>query len=475
MQPSYRGYPQPIHHRQPTTPRRGVPVPPGVWHCPKAKRKLVSGFFRKLHSVFCSNPSPVLLGMMPMQVPQHNIPNPQVLAAQQRHVPVHPDPTIRRSRKPTDKTLPEGIEDAVIGDVAHQYKRLQDVERRLDSSMMKKRMDLQDSVNRNTRRYRTMRLWISNTVEQQPWQQMEQNPEVPPRIGAGRYRMKIEGRLLDDATDPTVPDEDDAEAMNEAPAEVEKDTDAMEEDPKPPKKPETKSSPSAGRTKLSHFFKSIAVEFDKPSAPGVADLATIIWNKPAVPANATTLPPSTDFDSLEFSRAAEVNINGTISLTRDENPERFALSDDLASILDVQEETRAGIIIGLWEYIKAAGLQEHEERQAVACNERLRAVCILPNDKEYVELIPSRFLAAKKSTSLPFPNSSHLIALPFPPSASPSPSASTKNITPPQTRLPPSSTSASPWTIPCATRCSRLPPPPNSPQCFDPSPVWTTN
>lgn len=308
-----------------------------------------------------------------MQVPQHNMANPQVLAAQQRHAPAHPDATIRRSRKPTDKTLPDAIEDVVIGDVAYQYKRLQEVERRLDSGMMKKRMDLQDSVNRNTRRYRTMRLWVSNTVEQQPWQQMEQNPEAPPRVGAGRYRMKIEGRLLDDATDPTVPDEDEEDASEKAP-EGEKDADAMEEDVKPQKKPETKSSPPIGRKRLSHFFKSISVEFDKPSAPGVADLATIIWTKPVIPPNATSMPPTTDFDSLEFSRAAEVSINGTITMTRDENPERFLLSKELASILDVEEETRAGIIIGLWEYVKAAGLQESEERQAVACNERLRAV-----------------------------------------------------------------------------------------------------
>ncbi|WEW55014.1 SWI/SNF and RSC complex subunit Ssr3 [Emydomyces testavorans] len=323
--------------------------------------------------------------MMPMPVSQHNIPNPQILAAQQRHVPTHPDAAIRRSRKPTDKTLPDGIEEAVIGDGVQQYRRLCEVERRLDSAMMKKRLDLQDSVNKNTRRYRTMRLWISNTVEQQPWQQTEQNPEAPPRIGAGRYKMKIEGRLLDDATDPTVLDEDDEDVDGKHP-EGKKDADAMEEDRKPQKKADTKPSPLSVRKRLSHFFKAISVELDKPSAPGVADLATIVWNKPALPPNATALPPNTDFDALEFSRAAEVNINGMITMTRDENPERCVLSKELASILDVEEDTRAGVIIGLWEYVKAAGLQESEERQTVACNERLRA--IFGRDKIYFPTIP---------------------------------------------------------------------------------------
>ncbi|EAS32491.3 SWI-SNF complex subunit [Coccidioides immitis RS] len=362
MQPNYRGYPQPVHHRQPTTPRRGVPVP----------------------------------GMMPMQVAQHNMPNPQVLAAQQRHVPVHPDAAIRRSRKPTDKTLPDGIEEVVIGDAVQQYKRMQEVERRLDSAIMRKRIDLQDTVNRNTRRYRTMRLWISNTVEQQPWQQAEQNPEVPPRIGAGRYRVKIEGRLLDDATDPTVPDEDE-EDIDMKHLGGEKDPDAMEEDSKPQKREEAKPSSPSIRKRLSHFFKTISVEFDKPSSPGVADLATIIWNKPTLPPSAAALPPTADFDSLEFSRAAEVNINGTITMTRDENLERFLLSKELASILDIEEETRAGIIIGLWEYIKTAGLQESEEKQAVACNERLRA--IFGRDKIYFPAIPE--LIGPHCTPLP--------------------------------------------------------------------------
>lgn len=54
-----------------------------------------------------------------------------------------------RSRKPTDKNIPEGVEDCVVGDGVQRYRELRDVERRLDATMMRKRLDIKDAVNRN--------------------------------------------------------------------------------------------------------------------------------------------------------------------------------------------------------------------------------------------------------------------------------------------------------------------------------------
>lgn len=56
-----------------------------------------------------------------------------------------------RSRKPTDKNIPEGVEDCVIGDGVQRYRDLRELERRLDSTMVRKRLDIQDSVNRNVK------------------------------------------------------------------------------------------------------------------------------------------------------------------------------------------------------------------------------------------------------------------------------------------------------------------------------------
>ncbi|PGH15432.1 hypothetical protein AJ79_02408 [Helicocarpus griseus UAMH5409] len=348
MQPNYRGYPQQAtHHRPPATPRRGAPVP-----------------------------GP----MMPVPLAQHAVPNPQLA---QRNAPNPVDTALRRSRKPTDKNLPDGVEESVVGDGVTQYKNLRDVEKRLDAAMMRKRLDIQESVNRTVKRFRTLRIWISNTVENQPWQR-ESGQDSNGAHGGGRYKVKIEGKLLDDGPDAFDSDESDSED-EENKANGQNDPDAMEED-SPQKQKQAKKSSTPQRKRLSHFFKSITVELDKPSSPGVADLATINWNKPAIPAGAVSLPPSADFDSLEFSRAAEVNLNATINLVRDEDPERFKLSKELAAVLDTDEEARGSIVVGIFEYIRAMELQENEEKRAIRCDDRLKA--LFNRDKIFFPAIP---------------------------------------------------------------------------------------
>lgn len=64
----------------------------------------------------------------------------------------------------------------------------------------------------------------------------------------------------------------------------------------------------------------------------------------------------------------------TINLTRAETPERFRLTKPLADVLDTEEEDKSGAVLGIWEYVKAMGLQEDEEKRAVRCDEKLKAV-----------------------------------------------------------------------------------------------------
>lgn len=58
----------------------------------------------------------------------------------------------RRSRKPTDKTLPDGVEECITDtEVAQRYKDLRDFERRLDAAMTRKRLDIVETVGRNAK------------------------------------------------------------------------------------------------------------------------------------------------------------------------------------------------------------------------------------------------------------------------------------------------------------------------------------
>ncbi|PYH41494.1 PCI-domain-containing protein [Aspergillus saccharolyticus JOP 1030-1] len=355
--PNYgRGFPPQAAQRSPATPRRGpqAPVP------------------------------------MAAPLPQHGVP-PQLLPIQQRNMMAANaanEAALRRSRKPTDKNIPEGIEEVVIGEGVQQYKSLRDLEKRLDAAIVRKRLDIQDSISKTVKKYRTMRIWISNTVENQPWQNASgQNGATNP--GSGRYKVRIEGRLLDDDSDPTVPeDSDEEDAAAAADDSVDANGDAMEQDGQGATKTKTKAAASTKRSqqRFSHFFKSITIDFDRPATTNPEDVKPITWNKPQLPPNAATLPPTADFDSLQFSRASQENLNVTVSLVRDETPERYKLSKELAEVLDVEEETRSGIVLGIWDYIRAMGLQEDEEKRLVRCDHRLRS--IFGRDQMFFPQIP---------------------------------------------------------------------------------------
>jgi len=297
-----------------------------------------------------------------------------------------------RSRKPTDKNIPEGVEDCVIGDGVQRYRDLRELERRLDSAMMRKRLDIQDSVNRNVKRYRTLRIWISNSVEDQPWQADTLDVDAfdfSTNMDSS-YRVKIEGRLLNEEDDDLdSEDSEDDEDENEATT-----GDAMDEDGK--EKPGKKSKIPPKQYKFSHFFKAMTVDFDRSKGKEGGD-QSVEWKKPVVAQNAANLPNAADFDQLEFKRGGDENTNITINLLRDENPERFQLSPQLADILDTEVATRAEAVMGVWEYIKAMGLQEDDEKRSFDCDDRLRA--LLQREKGYIPYLPDSVVP--HMTSLP--------------------------------------------------------------------------
>src|SRR5579862_8529805 len=104
-----------------------------------------------------------------------------------------------------------------------------------------------------------MRIWVSNTAENQPWQanSLDENAfDFSTGIEA-TYKVRIEGRLLDDEDDKDLSDAEDSED------ETEKDEDAMDEDNAEPKSKAKARPPPQPRKKLPHFFKSISVEFDR--------------------------------------------------------------------------------------------------------------------------------------------------------------------------------------------------------------------
>jgi SWI/SNF-related matrix-associated actin-dependent regulator of chromatin subfamily D len=101
-----------------------------------------------------------------------------------------------------------------------RYKELREVERTLDATMMRKKLDVMDSKHHSrASRHGTMRIWISNTAENQPWQSSGIDADTFDFESDtnATYRVKIQGRLLDEDDDEGLEDDEDEE----------KDADAM--------------------------------------------------------------------------------------------------------------------------------------------------------------------------------------------------------------------------------------------------------
>lgn len=217
-----------------------------------------------------------------------------------------------------------------------------------------------------------MRIWISNTVEDQFWQNNSLNVDTFDFSSnlESSYRVKIEGRLLDDEFELEADEEEEEEPKaggNEA------DGDKMETDT--PSKAIPKSAP-AKRSRLSHFFKALTVDFDRAKSGRQGADTSVEWKKPdKTPAGAGNLPAMADFDEFTFKRNGDENMNITINLFRHEDPERFELSPELADIIDMREATRQEAVMALWEYIKLLNLQEDEEKRNFRCDDLLKRVC----------------------------------------------------------------------------------------------------
>lgn len=211
-------------------------------------------------------------------------------------------------------------------------------------------------------------------MEDQPWQAdaLEVDAFDFSTNMDSSYKVKIEGRLLDEEEDDAASDSE-----NEDEDEVTDGADLMDEDGK-----EKKEKAPVKQYRFSHFFKAMTVDFDRSRAKDGAE-QSVEWKKPVIAPNSANLPNAADFDQLEFKRGGDENVNVIINLTREEIPERFTLSPALAEIMDTKEATRAEAVMGVWDYIKAMGLQEDDEKRTFRCDEALKQVSLLTLTKEH--------------------------------------------------------------------------------------------
>ncbi|KHN99268.1 SWIB/MDM2 domain protein [Metarhizium album ARSEF 1941] len=349
------------------------------------------------------------IGPMMSSGPHPSVPLTQAQIAQQQQAQAHAHELARRrSRKPTDKNIPEGVEDSIIDPEAVQrYKALRDVERTLDATITRKRLDVAEACSRSSHKdfqlSKTLRIWISNTAEDQSWQATGLNVDTFDFTSnmEASFRVKIEGRLLDD--DEYVigqPRSDDVKMKRDASQnnrEVSDQSQAIQN---------SSAGSGAATYRLSHFFKSLSVDFDCARFRSGAG-QNVEWKKPEPSSknqSGSNTTSASDFDELTFKRNGDENMNIMINLYRHESPERYQLSPELAEAVDMSEATQQEAVAALWEYIRFWNLQEDEEKRNFRCDEVLRKIVgrgdigYIPMLNEYV----TQHLRPLPPVSLPY-------------------------------------------------------------------------
>jgi SWI/SNF-related matrix-associated actin-dependent regulator of chromatin subfamily D len=221
----------------------------------------------------------------------------------------------KKKKKLADKILPQKVRELVPESQA--YMDLLAFERKLDSTIMRKRLDIQEALKRPMKQKRKLRIFISNT-------------SFPAREGEGEegsvasWELRVEGRLIDD---------------------------------------DKRVDPAKTKRKFSSFFKSLVIELDKDLYG--PDNHLVEWHR---------TPTTQETDGFQVKRPGDKNVRCTILLLLDYQPLQFKLDTRLARLLGVHTQTRPVIISALWQYIKTHKLQDAHEREYVNCDPFLKQI-----------------------------------------------------------------------------------------------------
>ncbi|XP_059169572.1 SWI/SNF-related matrix-associated actin-dependent regulator of chromatin subfamily D member 1-like isoform X1 [Physella acuta] len=218
----------------------------------------------------------------------------------------------KRKKKIADKILPQRVRDLVPESQA--YMDLLAFERKLDATIMRKRLDIQEVLKRPMKQKRKLRIFISNTFF--PPKEVEDGEESVPS-----WELRVEGRLLEDAASARLCDSNKV------------------------------------KRKFSSFFKSLVIELDK-ELYGL-DNHLVEWHR---------TPSTQETDGFQVKRPGDQNVKCKVLLMLDYQPMQFKLDHRLARLLGIHTQTRPFIVNALWQYIKTHKLQDSSEREYINCD-----------------------------------------------------------------------------------------------------------
>ncbi|XP_058485907.1 SWI/SNF-related matrix-associated actin-dependent regulator of chromatin subfamily D member 3b isoform X4 [Solea solea] len=233
------------------------------------------------------------------------------------------DPTLgsnAKRRKMADKILPQRQIRELVPE-SQAYMDLLAFERKLDQTIMRKRVDIQEALKRPMKQQkRKLRLYISNTFN-------PARPDADDSDGSiASWELRVEGKLLDD--------------------------------------------PGKQKKKFSSFFKSLVIELDKDLYG--PDNHLVEWHRTAT---------TQETDGFQVKRPGDVSVRCTLLLMLDYQPPQFKLDPRLARLLGIHTQTRSCIIQALWQYVKTNKLQDSHDKEYINCDKYFQQIFDCPRLK----------------------------------------------------------------------------------------------
>ncbi|XP_012882670.1 PREDICTED: SWI/SNF-related matrix-associated actin-dependent regulator of chromatin subfamily D member 3 [Dipodomys ordii] len=235
---------------------------------------------------------------------------------------------LAKRRKMADKILPQRIRELVPESQA--YMDLLAFERKLDQTIMRKRVDIQEALKRPMKQKRKLRLYISNTFN-------PAKPDAEDSDGSiASWELRVEGKLLDD--------------------------------------------PSKQKRKFSSFFKSLVIELDKDLYG--PDNHLVEWHR---------TPTTQETDGFQVKRPGDLSVRCTLLLMLDYQPPQFKLDPRLARLLGLHTQSRSAIVQALWQYVKTNRLQDSHDKEYINGDKYFQQIFDCPRLK--FSEIPQRLTA----------------------------------------------------------------------------------
>lgn len=228
--------------------------------------------------------------------------------AKKRRTEVDSPAPSRKKKKALDKTLPQQIRPYVPD--SELFSQLLELEKRLDSTLMRKKIAIHTTLKPPSKSTRTVRVFLNSKMV---------------NTGAGEsgempgWQLRLEGRLLDEAV-----------------------------------------FSSKARRRFSSFFKRVFIEFSDSEG----GMETVVeWIRPG---------DAQDVDGFEVKRLGHMPANARIFLTVESQPPTYDVAPELSALLGKTQLTKTDAILALWAYIKANDLQDKDDKTVIHCNKPLQ-------------------------------------------------------------------------------------------------------